>query len=271
LPVTNIESVLVLPVHNNDTSICPPNIDNGSVMLSPVLDSEPLPGPSNTDDGPFLVVPVLDTNVSVSSSSNQDDEPDIALPVSDSNLSILSHETNIETVSLLPVTDGWGDWNLDDDPLVEPSNAVVDVPPQNYSSSSLSSSISKTGDSTSLMASDDDDTPNQQRTQRKKYRKKQVDVSQHHRDETESRTTPSHSIAPIDETSRPTANMKHDVKNAHHVLDRLSAQSTTQTVRTMNETERKRESYHSTCSQVGRVHGVISARFYRQPSKVSLH
>jgi hypothetical protein len=135
-------------------------------------------------------------------------------------------ENQVQSISLPPaVNDGWGDWNIDDDQPIEtpikPSN-----PSQQDSTSSRSSSPSKTGGSLSQIGSDEDDqsqASNQQRLQRKKYRKKE---------ENKINTRISRPTERRDEetSSSTTTTTKHDVKDAHDVLDRIAAISPTRTV-----------------------------------------
>lgn len=138
-------------------------------------------------------------------------------------------ENQSEIPSLPPVTDGWGDWNIDVELPTEKSlqtrNAVL---LQQDSTSSLSSSPSKTGGSLSQNESDEDDqneSSEQQRLQRKKFRKKQLE-SNLIKEENKINTR----ISRRDEESLSTIVTKHKVKDAHHVLDRLAAQSPTRTV-----------------------------------------
>ena len=70
---------------------------------------------------------------------------------------------------------------------------------------------------------------NQQRLQRKKFRKKQLE-SNLNKEENKINTRISRPIERRDEESSSTIVTKHDVKDAHYVLDRLAAQSPTRTV-----------------------------------------
>ncbi|CAF0978620.1 unnamed protein product [Adineta steineri] len=130
-----------------------------------------------------------------------------------------------------PVTDGWGDWNIDDDE----QPIEISKPSQPDSISSRSSSPSKTGGSLSQIGSDEDDQSelaNQQRLQRKKYRKKQME-SNLNKEENKITT---HAIPRPNErqdeeissipTTTTTTN-KHNAKDAYHVLDRLADQPQT--------------------------------------------
>ena len=130
------------------------------------------------------------------------------------------------------VNDGWGDWNIDDEPIIidKSIEAVNRILSQHDSASSLSSSPSKTGGSLSQNGSDEDDqneSTDQQRLQRKKFRKKTIETNLV-KDENKINTR----ISRRDEESSTTATIvtKHNVKDAHHVLDRLAAQSPTRTV-----------------------------------------
>lgn len=135
-------------------------------------------------------------------------------------------ENQVQSVSLPPaVNDGWGDWNIDDDQPIETSIKFSNTLQQD-SVSSRSSSPSKTGGSLSQIGSDEDDQcefSDQQRLQRKKYRKKE---------ETKINTQISRPTGNLDEetASSSSTTTKHDVKDAHHVLDRLAAEAQTQAV-----------------------------------------
>ncbi|CAF4534546.1 unnamed protein product [Rotaria sp. Silwood1] len=143
------------------------------------------------------------------------------------------NENQVETISPKPaVTDGWDDWNIDDGQPIE-AQIKTSKQSQQDSISSGSSSPSKTGDSLSQIASDEDDQSEssiqqQQHLQRKKYRKKQIDLNFHNEDN-KLNTQSSHSIERHNEetlsSSSTTATSKHDVKDAHQILDQLSAQS----------------------------------------------
>ena len=90
-----------------------------------------------------------------------------------------TNENQMQIISPPPVTDGWGDWNIDDESAIE--KVIKTTNPillQQDSTSSLSSSPSKTGGSLSQNESDEDDqidSTDQQRLQRKKFRKKQLE------------------------------------------------------------------------------------------------
>ncbi len=145
-------------------------------------------------------------------------------------------ENQVQSISPPPaVTDGWGDWNIDDDPPIE-TPIKVSNPSQQDSISSRSSSPSKTGGSLSQIGSDEDDqseSSNQERLQRKKYRKKQIE-SNLNKDENKINTRLSRPTERRDEetllSSSSSTTTKHDVKDAHNVLDRLAAQSPTRRV-----------------------------------------
>ncbi|CAF4122450.1 unnamed protein product, partial [Rotaria sp. Silwood2] len=129
-----------------------------------------------------------------------------------------------------PVTDGWDDWNIDDE---QPNETPIKTSKslQQDSISSGSSSPSKTGDSLSQIGSDEDDQSQssiQQYIQRKKYRKKQNDLNLNlNKEDNKQNTQLSHSIQRHDEetSSSTTTTTKHDVKDAHQILDQLAAQS----------------------------------------------
>jgi hypothetical protein len=138
-----------------------------------------------------------------------------------------------QITSLPPVTDSWGDWNVDDElPLEKSVKTTNPTLFQQDSTSSLSSSPSKTGGSLSQNGSDEDDqneSSDQQRLQRKKVRKKQLE-SNFIKEENKINTRISRPIERRDDSSSSTIVTKHNVKDAHHVLDRLAAQSPTRTV-----------------------------------------
>ena len=180
-----------------------------------------------------------------------------------------------QTTSLPPVNDGWGDWKIDDesviDKAIESTNRVLF---QQDSLSSLSSSPSKTGGSLSQNGSDEDDqndSSEQQRLQRKKFRKKSVE-SNPLKDENKVNTRISRPVERRDEESSSTIVTKHHVKDAHHVLDRLAAQSPTRTVHhNKNLFLYFIEQIRLFCSRIGINLGVISDRFYPMPNKVLRH
>jgi hypothetical protein len=183
------------------------------------------------------------------------------------------NEHQVQSISLPPVTDGWGDWNIDDEPLIEKSIQILN-PPQQDSASSLSSSPSKTGGSLSQADSDNDDDDdqidltNQQRLQRKKYRKKQAELNLNN-EESKPNTRLSRPIERRDEETVTTT--KHDVKDAHHVLDRLAAQSPTRTVYLLNNFINQYNYFLFFFSQLGIRHGVILDHYYLQQNKVFQH
>lgn len=141
--------------------------------------------------------------------------------------------TNEKSSHSRPVTDGWDSWNLDDEPAIDkkPVKSVNRDLIQQDSTSSLSSSASKTGESLSHNGSDDDDrndsSSEQQKLQRKKQLRKKPFESNQSKEEVKVNTRISRRD---DESSSTTIAAKHNVKDAHHVLDRLSAQSPTRTV-----------------------------------------
>jgi len=196
-------------------------------------------------------------------------KPPTPPPLSDPNPPTLI-KNQVQSISSPPaVTDGWGDWNIDDDQPIE-TPIKLSNPSQQDSTSSRSSSPSKTGGSLSQIGSDEDDQSellNQQRLQRKKYRKKEenkintrISRPTERRDEESSSTTTT------------AATTKHDVKDAHHVLDRLAAQSPTQTVNLIIIFflfNKKNIIIFS--SQPGIIHGAILDHFYQQLNKVLQH
>lgn len=134
------------------------------------------------------------------------------------------------------VSDGWGDWNIDDDQIAEAAIKTPHSPPPD-SISSRSSTPSKTSGSLSQVGSDEDDPQgpsNQQQSQRKKYRKKPIEISLDKKDNEPnprvSRPTERHSEERSSTLATPETTTKHDAKDAHHVLDRLAAQSPTRAV-----------------------------------------
>lgn len=175
----------------------------------------------------------------------------------------------MKIISPPPVTDGWGDWNLDDEVTVEkPAKNSNRALLQQDSASSLSSSPSKTGGSASRNGSDDDDrndSPSEQQTlQRKKLRKKLLE-SHLSKEENKSSTR----ISRRDEDSSSASVTKHDVKDAHHVLDRLAAQSPTRTVHLIHLLLSVIHNVSSRFfSQAGINLGAISAPSSPMPNKV---
>jgi hypothetical protein len=147
-------------------------------------------------------------------------------------------ETPVQSIPPPPppppaVTDGWGDWNFDDDQVIETAIEIPN-PSQIDSVSSRSSTPSKTSGSLSHIGSDEDDptdSSNQQRLQRKKYRKKSLE-SNLNKEENKITTRISRPTGRGDEetSSLTTTTTKHDAKDAHNVLDRLAAQSPTRQV-----------------------------------------
>jgi hypothetical protein len=187
-------------------------------------------------------------------------------------------ENQVQSISPPPaVTDGWGDWNIDDDPPIE-TPIKVSNPSQQDSTSSRSSSPSKTGGSLSQIGSDEDDqseSSNQERLQRKKYRKKQIE-SNLNKDENKINTRISRPTERRDEetlsSSSSSTTTKHDVKDAHNVLDRLAAQSPTRTVYLIIIFFiQQNKILFSFFSQLGIIHGVILDHFYQQLNKVYQH
>jgi hypothetical protein len=142
-------------------------------------------------------------------------------------------ENQAQITSPRPVADGWGDWHMDDElPLEKAIKTINPTLFQQDSTSSLSSSPSKTGGSLSQNGSDEDDqndSSEQQRLQRKKFRKKQLE-SNLIKEENKINTRISRPVERRDEELSSTIITKHNVKDAHDVLDRLSAQSPTRTV-----------------------------------------
>lgn len=164
------------------------------------------------------------------------------------------------------VNDGWDNWNVNNEPLFDKSiERTKQILSQQNSTSSLSSSPSKTGGSLSHIGSDEDDPTecsNHQQFQRKKLRKKTID-SNLLPDENKINAR----ISRRDEDSSSTTITKHHVKDAHHVLDRLAAQSPTRTVcPTVSLSFQNHLLFPS--SLIGINHGVILDRFYPQQSRV---
>ena len=158
------------------------------------------------------------------------------LPPSDPIVPIVV-ETPVQPISPpAAVNDGWGDWNIDDDQITEVAIKTPHSPPPD-SISSRSSTPSKTSGSLSHVGSDEDDPQdpsNQQYSQRKKYRKKPIETSLDKNDNENSprvsRPTERHSEEKLSTVAAAETATKHDAKDAHHVLDRLAAQSPTRTV-----------------------------------------
>lgn len=150
-------------------------------------------------------------------------------PTIKSNTSSSDNKNPLEIKSLPAVTDGWGNWNIDDELSVKTRNPNIF---QQDSTSSLSSSPSKTGGNLSQNESDEDnqtEISDQQRLQsKKKFRKKQIETNLL-KEENKMNTR----ISRRNDESSSTIVTKHKVKDAHHVLDRLAAQSPTRTVITL--------------------------------------
>ena len=182
----------------------------------------------SADEGELTISSIVDSPVNHSSISPVP-EP---VPSPSTNPVTVSSPSNadLELDSSKPVLDGWDDWNIDDEQIVEQPIIVTREMPID-SASSLSSSPSKTGDSISQIASDEDEqlqTASQQRLQKKKLRKKSSETA-NNKEETKTSTRPSRTVERRD--AETTSTTKHSVQDAHHVLDRLSAQSPTRTVR----------------------------------------
>lgn len=161
--------------------------------------------------------------------------PPPAPPLSDPIVSIVVETPAQPIPPPAAVNDGWGDWNIDDDQITETAIKTPHSPPPD-SISSRSSTPSKTSGSLSQVGSDEDDPQdpsNQQYSQRKKYRKKPIETSLDKKDNENnpraSRPTERHSEEKLF-TVAAAATTKHDAKDAHHVLDRLAAQSPTRAV-----------------------------------------
>ena len=113
-----------------------------------------------------------------------------------------------------PVTDGWDDWNVDDDGSNEKRRDSI-------SSSSPSSSTKPRSDS--QLGSDEGDPIDdleQQRLQRKKLHKKMNETS----------TRMSRPLERRDEECSSKSPCHNEAKDAHQLLDRLAAQSPTRVV-----------------------------------------
>ena len=130
----------------------------------------------------------------------------------------------------------------------------------------LSSSLSKTGGSLSQNGSDEDgrnQSSEQQLLQRKKLRKKTIESNLI---QDENKTNARLSRRDDDESSS-TAVTKRHVKDAHHVLDRLSAQSPTRTVDLIISLFQT-HLMNLLSSLIGINHGVISDHFYPMLNRV---
>ena len=150
------------------------------------------------------------------------------------------------------------DWNIDDqlalDKSIERTKQL------------LSSSLSKTGGSLSQNGSDEDgrnQSSEQQLLQRKKLRKKTIESNLI---QDENKTNARLSRRDDDESSS-TAVTKRHVKDAHHVLDRLSAQSPTRTVDLIISLFQT-HIMNLLSSLIGINHGVISDHFYPMLNRV---
>ncbi|CAF2401092.1 unnamed protein product [Rotaria sp. Silwood2] len=172
----------------------------------------------SADEGESVPIPVVKSNV--------------PLPPSDPLISSINKSSPQKTF-LPPVTDGWDDWNINDDLSTEKSIKPTKTGLlQQDSTSSLSSSPSKTGGSLSQNGSDEDEqaeSSDQQRLQKKKFRKKPLESNLIKDEYTKTYTRISRPVERRDEESSSSTTTKHNVKDAHYVLDRLSAQSPTRT------------------------------------------
>lgn len=164
----------------------------------------------------------------MSSATTQDDSDD-AFESADEGESIPTSVMKSTTLPTSSINDGWDNWNVDDESALDkPIERTKQLLSQQDSTSSLSSSPSKTGGSLSQNGSDEDDQnecSEQQQLQRKKLRKKPAESSLV-QDENKINAR----LSRRDEECSPNTVTKHHVKDAHHVLDRLSAQSPTRTV-----------------------------------------
>ncbi|CAF3568145.1 unnamed protein product [Rotaria sordida] len=164
-----------------------------------------------------------------------DEGESISMPIAKSNHPNTSsiNENSLQKPSLPPVNDGWDDWNINDELPIEKSIKPTDTTLlQQDSTSSLSSSPSKTGGSLSQNESDEDEqteSSDQQRLQKKKFRKKPLESNFIKDEYTKINTRISRPIERRDEESSSTTITKHNVKDAHYVLDRLAVQSPTRT------------------------------------------
>lgn len=162
-------------------------------------------------------------------------DPTVVSNVQTSNHSIKlsTNESPIKNASLPPVTDGWDNWNVDDEPSIEKAETSTNISVLHQdSASSLSSSPSKTGGSLSQIGSDEDDptgSSDQNRLHKKKLRRKPLESS-FSKDETKVSTRISRPMERRDEDISGGKHLKHNAKDAHYLLDRLAAQSPTRTV-----------------------------------------
>ncbi len=168
------------------------------------------------------------------------------------------------------VTDGWGDWNIDDDDdsSLEKSTETSNPTILQQDSTLL---LSKTDSNLPQNGCDEDDqnqSSEQQRLQRKKIRKKQLETNQI-KEENKINTRISRPVERREEESSSTVVPKHNVNEAHAVLDRLAAQSPTRTVYS--------NKYIFLLfnillfSQTGIHRGAILDPFYPQQNKVLQH
>jgi hypothetical protein len=193
----------------------------------------------SADEGEPISPPVI--KPAISSPPPEPIQPPISNPpiLSPPSEPIPPSNKNIQVQSTAPppaVTDGWGDWNIDDEQPIENPVKTTNLLQQD-SRSSHSSSPSRTGGSLSQIGSDEDDESelsNQQRLQRKKYRKKQLESNLNKDDNKINARIPRPAERCDEETSSltttTTTTTKHDVKDAHHVLDCLAEQSPSRTV-----------------------------------------
>ncbi|CAF3175885.1 unnamed protein product [Rotaria socialis] len=128
------------------------------------------------------------------------------------------------------VTDGWDDWNIDDEQPIETSIKISKTLNQD-SISSHSSTPSKVGDNLSLVGSDEDDQSesfDQLHVQRKKYHKEQADLNLNKEDNklhTQVSTSNEQQHQETSSSIKATKKHEHDVKDAHRILDQLAEQT----------------------------------------------
>ncbi|CAM4797539.1 unnamed protein product [Rotaria magnacalcarata] len=156
--------------------------------------------------------------------------PPPALSPSDPKPSLTS-ENQVQSRPDSPiVTDGWDDWNIDDEQPIETPIKISKTLNQD-SISSHSSTPSKVDDNLSLVGSDEDDQSesfDQLHLQRKKYHKKQVDLNLNKEDnKLHTRISTSNEQQHQDTPSSIEATKKNDhgVKDTHRILDELAEQT----------------------------------------------
>lgn len=219
LPETT-ESSNSLPITKSPS---PPAIKKSPTPPPPPITKSPTPPPITTSSTP----PRSSSPIIKSTSHSPSPPPLDSKPSS-------ADENQVRSRSESPViTDGWDDWNIDDEqPIETPIKNIKSF--KQDSISSHSSTPSKIEDSLSFVGSDEDDhdeSSDQLRLSRKKCRKKPMELNLNQDTALSTKLSPSyerrHKELSLSASSPPTTTTenKHDVKDAHLILDQLSAQS----------------------------------------------